>query len=126
MTYAEWEEYNMDNIMRTLLRTVENETDPGDPETRPFVTSYQLALMLQREYREVSDSLGFPIGGSGAGGSNTLAGEIGFLLSTRIRFGHVTDIECQMLSRVHGVTFRIGGQEIASSVSQVTMYRIRE
>ena len=126
MTYAEWEEYNMDDIMRTLLRTVENETNPGNPEARPFVTSYQLALMFQRDYREISDSLGFPVGGSGAGGSNTLAGDIGSVFSTRIRRGYATGIECQMLSRVHGTTFRIGGQEIVSSVSQVTMYRIME
>ena len=126
MTDAEWAEYNMEDLIRTLLRNVENSTDPGNRETRPFITSYQMAMMFERDYKDIFDRIGYPIGGEGAGGSNTLAGDIGNKLALRIRNCQVTDIDCEMLTCVPRIIFRGPGREVVSSVDQVTMFRIRE
>ena len=126
MTDTEWVEHNMEENIRALLRTVHNNTDPGNPATRPFVTSYQIAMMFERNYRDIFDHIGYPIGGEGTVGSNTLASDIGNKLALRIRNCQVTDIDCEMLSCVPRIVFRGPGREVVSSVDQVTMFRMRE
>ena len=52
---------------------------------RPFVTSYQLAILFKETFREDFDRLGYLVGGKGIGREFTLASYLARELSQRIK-----------------------------------------
>ena len=62
-----WQQFDILNRVIQLLGDVEYERNPAHHFGRPFVTSYQLVIMFEREYPDIVDALGIPVGGRGTG-----------------------------------------------------------
>ena len=99
---------------------------------RPFLTPYQITIVLVSRHPTICSGLGLELGGVGTGSYNSLIQYIAQQLSTRIKSGEITDIEGAFLSNIHlsDITFRdAGGRVIQSSnsdQSMLSLFRLRE
>ena len=85
---------------------------------RPFVTAYQLAILLKQRYPETVERIGLPIGGRGTGPGETLARYVARELSRRIANHQLSDtIEGSFLSneKLTIIAFDDEGTSIVSS-----------
>lgn len=86
---------------------------------RPYMTSYQLAIKLERANPGLAESLGKPLGGAGVGSPNSLAEYLAGQLVTRIKHTSIP-VEGAFLSNdeVRDIRFaHPDGGEIVSSLT---------
>lgn len=100
---------------------------------RPFVSSYQVAIELQRRYPETVNSIGKPVGGAGVGQQDSLAQYLSKELSRQIKAqGNEHPVEGAFLSNenARSITFRgVEGAVVESSLVgtgfDMSLYRLR-
>ena len=125
-----WRELNINQIVIEILSEI-SYPDPTHHFGIPFVTAYQLAILLADRYPEIRQRLGVQIGGEGIGERNSLAQYLAKELSSRIKSGEITDIEGAFLSNqmLRDIFFTYGSEEIKSSLTSsgydLSMYRRR-
>ena len=101
---------------------------------RPFLTPYQIAIEFARrfpdDFRDLEQN-GFPMGGEGAGVSNSLPQYIANELSTRILHGSLREnIEGGVISSrdMHELSFNFREQTVRSSLTHagqdLTLFRL--
>ena len=97
---------------------------------RPFVTAYQLAILLKQQWPETVEHLGLPIGGRGSGPGETLARYIARELSRRISNHELSNIQGSFLSneKLANIQFDDDGALITSSLTDsqidLSMFRL--
>lgn len=79
-----WEDHDLEQEIVSILADVPAAAPPS-PLGRPYVTSYQIAIELERRVPQIRQALDTPLGGSGAGEHASMAQYIGRELSQRIR-----------------------------------------
>jgi hypothetical protein len=73
---------------------------------RPFLTTYQIAIELNKRFPDVCAGLGLSIGGKGLGKHSSLPQYLGRELSRNIKNGALPDIEGGFLSNLHLKEFK--------------------
>ncbi len=125
-----WRELNIYQKVIEILSEIRY-YDPTHHFGIPFVTAYQLAILLADQYPEIKRRLGMEIGGEGIGERNSLAQYLAKELSSRINSGEITDIEGAFLSNrmLRDIFFTYGNDDIKSSLTSsgydLSMYRLR-
>ena len=86
---------------------------------RPFVTSYQLAILFKETFTEDFDRLAYLVGGKGIGREFTLASYLARELSQRIKRDEITNVEGGFLSnqRLRKLEFDDAGESVVSSLT---------
>ena len=98
---------------------------------RPFLTAYQLAILLKKHHPGDFERIGHEVGGRGSNLSYSLSGCLAGQLSRRIKSGEITDIEGGFLSncRLKLVQFDDYGETVTSSMTggtcDLSMFRLR-
>lgn len=128
-----WEDHQIELRILEILQDVPALGLPS-PLGRPFVTSYQLAIELERRHPQIRQALSYPLGGAGAGRRVSMAQYLGKQLSQRLREGTLDPtIEGGFISHadVVDISFRRpDGEVLHSSVSgtgfDLAMFRLRD
>jgi hypothetical protein len=117
-----WDEHEiLDKVVAVLKGdvTLVNQ-DNGHHYGRPFMTTYQLAIKLERANKGLAAKLGKELGGAGVGSRNSLAQYLGGELARRIkREAETFPVEGAFLSNdeVSAISYRHGEKELVSSVT---------
>lgn len=127
-----WQQLNVEQEILAVLASVPAPAPPS-PLGRPFVTSYQLAIELERRAPHIRQTLNLPLGGAGSGRRASMAQYLGRELSQRIRRGAADpSIEGAFVSDsdVVNLSYREpGGTILTSSVSgtgfDLALFRIQ-
>ena len=125
MIEAQWREHEMERRIRELLTRVHVRGQNSSRPTRPFVTSYQLAIMFEKEYSDVCERLNLLTGGKSTTMSNTLAGDIGKTLSRKIRDGEIRDMDYKTLSCQYLIGFKGVTVDVSPGGPTIAMFRMR-
>jgi hypothetical protein len=128
-----WEDHQIELRILEILHDVPALGQPS-PLGRPFVTSYQLAIDLERRHPEIRQALNYPLGGAGAGRRVSMAQYLGKQLSQRLRQGTLDPtIEGAFISDADVVDIsyrRPDGEVLHSSVSgtgfDLALFRLRD
>jgi hypothetical protein len=126
-----WTTHNVEEHVREVLAAVA-EGVPGHHFGPPFVTAYQLAIALDREYPAIREALVHELGGEGTGDRHSFAQYIARELSRRINLDRNHPVEGRMLSNADVVAIEYrgpGGEPVRSSLTgsgyDLSMYRLR-
>ena len=125
-----WQDLKIKDRIVEILSEI-TYADPTHHFGIPFLTAYQLAILIDERYSEIRQTLGLPIGGSGVGEHNSLAQYLAKELSTRIRSGEIQDIQGAFLSnrKLQDISFTYGSDGITSSLTSsqfdLSMYRLQ-
>lgn len=100
---------------------------------QPWVTAYQLAIMLDHRYSDVRAALNTGLGGAGTGSHTSLAQYVARQLSGRIKSeGDTFPIEGAYLSNDHVASLNFvgpNGEAVTSSLTDsgyhLSMFRVR-
>lgn len=130
---SKWEEHQVELRILEILHEVPAAGLPS-PLGRPFVTSYQLAIELERRHPEIRQALSYPLGGVGAGRRVSMAQYLGKQLAQRLREGTLDPaIEGGFISDADVVDIsyrRPDGEVLHSSVSgtgfDLALFRLRD
>ncbi|MEV4144057.1 hypothetical protein AB0J40_10340 [Amycolatopsis sp. NPDC049691] len=128
MSTSKWAELAVLDKVEEVLRSV---PAPDHHFGQPWVTAYQLTIMLDHRFPEVRAKLGAEIGGVGAG-DHSFARYLANQLSSRIKAsdGH-SPIEGAYLSNENVASLNFvgpGEKNVTSSISvnaDLSMFRIR-
>jgi hypothetical protein len=129
-----WTRLDVETKVVDVLTAVRPASNPrlGDG---PFVTAYQLAILVDGRYPEVRQALGdVPIGGAGSGARTSLAQYLAERLAAEIRSrGDDYRIAGATLSRVHlgELRFRVSGRDDirgsnAGAGYDLSLFRLRD
>ena len=101
-----WETHVMDEKVLEVLVGI-NYHDRNHHFGRPFLTAYQLAILVKERFPETFNRFGHPIGGKDSGVSYSFTSYLAGQLSERIRNGVITNIEGGFLSnrKLEGIEF---------------------
>ena len=125
---AQWDEHNVTDRIREILRSVPTDTQYGTG--RPFLMSYQIAIEFARRFPEIVRALGHPVRGEGQG-PFALTTYLARWLPDRIRRG-ADDIEMGFLAPDHLVTIKFNddGRPMRATTHEAgfnsTMFRARD
>lgn len=123
---SQWDEHNLTDLVRQILRSAD--LDAKYSTGRAFLTTYQIAIELQRRFPQVVANLNVAMGGSGQG-SYALTTYLARWLPDRITNRGVTDIELRFLAPKHLKTleFDDDGTVVVATTHQAgfgsTMFR---
>lgn len=82
---ALWTDHDLEEKIVNVLGTVPLNNPQGHHFGAPYVSSYQIAILLERDYSETVLALDMRMGGVGTGQHDSLSQYIGRELSLRIR-----------------------------------------
>lgn len=126
-----WDDNELEQKILDVLSDI-TYPDPDHHFHRPFVTAYQLAILLKIRFPDTFHRIGFPIGGVGSGPQETLARYIARELSRKIGNGELSDvIEGGFLSnrQLLRIEFDDEGEAITSSSTDsqydTSLFRLR-
>lgn len=130
---SKWEQHQMSDRIRRALEAVHLNNPDGHHFGRPYVSSYQLAIALDREDPTLKDALGKQVGGAGTGVHHSLAQYIGLELSKQIRdqgSSHFAEGAFMSNERVQRIVYRgADGDDVVSSLAgrdfDMAMFRLR-
>jgi hypothetical protein len=94
-TASLWDQHNMTDLIRQILGTAA--PDAVYNTGRPFLTTYQIAIELERRFPQVVANLNHALGGSGQG-PYAITTYIARWLPDRIMNRGVADIELRFLA----------------------------
>ena len=126
-----WEELDIANRITQILHDVPDAAAEHHLG-RPFLTAYQIAIELNRQYPEIAQQLDAPVGGVGIGQRSSLSQYVARQLSRNINSGNLPHIEGGFLSNQHlnDISFQNGDKIIHSSLTStqytLSMFRLRE
>ena len=98
---------------------------------RPFLTAYQLAILIKARFPDTFQCYGHPIGGKGSGDRNSFSRYLANQLSQKILNGQLTNIEGGFLSnrQLADIEFNDGDELVVSSLTEsqydLSMYRYK-
>ncbi|MCB2209252.1 hypothetical protein KQH62_00015 [bacterium] len=120
-----WEDYQLEEKIRSILDVFTS--NPEHHFDRPFLTSYQIAIIFKERYPEIFGDINMPLGGKGTGSHNSFAQYIANILSRRIKNDTLTDIEGRFLhmDKITELIFNDSGSRIeANDQADISMYRL--
>ena len=111
-----WEDNDLDRKVEEVLSGI-TYYEPGHHFGRPFLTAYQLAIIVRARYPETFRCFGHPIGGRGSGVRYSFTSYLARQLSQKIRDLEITSIEGGFLSnrQLVGIDFDDAGEPVTSS-----------
>jgi hypothetical protein len=124
---SQWETYQFEQRIRTILRNFQYNGDDLTHFGQPFISAYQIAIVFAESHPEDFEKLGLPIGGRGTNESNSLTQYIARELSTRIKSREITDIEPAWFRRdyVEQLDFKYQNKVIsATNPAALSMFRL--
>ena len=112
-----WDRNDLDYIVMEVLADVP--PGPNNDFGRPFLTAYQLAILVKARFPNVFQNLGQPLGGAGTGEHNSFAQYLAGQLAIKIRNQALPDIEGASLSneRLASIEFNDDGEPVVSSLT---------
>jgi len=126
-----WKELDVETKVRTVLSQVAQQ-DRNPAFGVPYLTAYQLASEIDRQFPEIRLRLSYPIGGAGVGVNNSLAQYLAKQLSDHIRDEIGFAIEGAFLSNAGELEVRYrahDGSDMTSSLTgsgdDLSMFRLR-
>ena len=95
-----WAEHGLEDKVVQVLKSA-----PANPSGhgfgRPYLSPYQLAIALNKQFPDTVEDIGLPLGGAGIGQRNSLAQLLAAGLRRHIeKHGDAYPIECAYLSNV--------------------------
>ncbi len=111
-----------DNDLEEKIVEVLSETNYYQPDHhfgRPFLTAYQLAILVKAKHPQTFASFGHPIGGKDSGVQFSFTSYLAGQLSQKIRDGEIANIEGSFLSnrQLMGIEFNDAGNPVVSSLT---------
>ena len=125
-----WENNELERKIVEVLASVTYQ-DPDHPYGRPFLTAYQLAILIKERFPKTFQRSSLPIGGKGSGVRYTFTSYLAGQLSRKIQNGEITNIEGGFLSnrQLVKIEFNDEGESVISSLTDsqydLSMYRLR-
>ena len=111
-----WDGHSMGEKVIEVLAEITYH-DPNHHFRRPFLTAYQLAILVKERFPDTFRSFGHPIGGRGSGVSYSFTSYLAGQLSEKIKDRTITNIEGGFLSneKLEEIEFSDGGESVVSS-----------
>ena len=87
---------------------------------RPFLTAYQLAILIKARFPDTFQCYGHPIGGKGSGDRNSFSRYLAGQLSQKIQSRDITNIQGGFLSnrQLVDIEFDDAGESVVSSLTE--------
>lgn len=124
---TKWRELGLEEKVRTILAEVEQNAKLVDHHFNPpFITAYQLAVLLEEKEAGIASKLGKQLGGKGTGEYHSVAQYVAKELSSRISKGEIEDIEGAFLD-VRDISKLNFPKDIESSANErLSLFRLKE
>lgn len=123
---SKWDQNDMENRIRLALGSVKQSAKYKDHRFgRPFITAYQLAILLLENDPELCSKLGKQLGGKGTGEHQSLSQYIANELSTRIDKGAITDIDGVFLRTQDIVKLDFTHDVVSSATEVISLFRLK-
>ena len=118
------------DVLGRVLDILSSQRNPRDPERRdgyPFLSPYQLAILLDESHPEIRQELDMPIGGPlSEGERDSFAHYLSTQLSTPSRDERISHVEKAGLSLENcNVSFESSEGVFESTVNPLSMFRYR-
>lgn len=126
-----WDIHSMEDKVVQVLSGITYH-DPNHHFGHPFLTAYQLAILIKERFPDTFLSFGHPIGGKGSGVSYSFTSYLAGQLSEKIRDGMITNVEGGFLAneKLEGIEFNDAGDRVVSSLTEtqydLSMFRYTE
>ena len=113
-----WDDHHLQEKITEVLAEI-TYNDPEHHFGRPFLTAYQLAILIKERFPDTFRRFGHPIGGRGSGVSYSFTSYLAGQLSQKIRDGAVANIEGGFLSnqKLQEIEFTDAGERVFSSLT---------
>lgn len=117
-TVSFWEDNRLEEKIVQMLAEI-TYYEPSHHLGRPFLTAYQLAILVKERFPDTFEGFGHPIGGKGSGDHYSFTSYLAGQLSQRIASGQVSNIEGGFLSNrnLREIEFSNGGESILSPLT---------
>ena len=113
-----WDSHSMeDKVVQVLSSLTYHDRDHHFG--RPFLTAYQLAVLIKERFPDTFHSFGHPIGGRDSGVSYSFTSNLAGQPSERIRNGTITCVDGGFLSneKLKEIEFNDAGSSVFSSLT---------
>lgn len=124
-----WRKHDVLSKVVAILSSQRNRRDPQGQFGYPFLTSYQIAILLDAKYPEIRRELGMRLGGvpeQGGPDQDSLAHYLATQLSRVSRLNRDCKVEKALLSGDHcKINFNTGGRNFESAVYPLSMFRYK-
>jgi hypothetical protein len=124
MSQSNWEKYKLSEKVLEILDIESYE--PNHHFGRPFVTAYQIAILLKKMFPDTFARLNQPLGGQGTGYHHSLAQYLARNLSQQIKRGSLPKVEGRFINmqNIGAIAFNDFGEIFeASQLSNISMFR---
>ena len=113
-----WEDNDLEEKITQVLSDIAY-IEPEHHFGRPFLTAYQLAILVKERFPESFERFGHPIGGRGAGVRYSFTSYLARQLSVRLRDNGIPSIEGRFLAslRLKDIEFCDGNVSVFSSLN---------
>lgn len=121
---SKWEQNDMENRIRLALGSVKPSAEHKDHRFgRPFITAYQLAILLSENDPGLCSKLEKQLGGKGTGEYQSLSQYIANELSARIG-KEIKDIDGALLKTQDIVALEFTHDVVSSAKNVVSLFRL--
>ena len=119
-----WDKHGLDEKVLAVLSGITYH-NPEHHFGRPFLTAYQLAILLKERFPPVFQAFGHPIGGRGSGDHVGFAQYVAGQMSRRIRNGMLANVEGGFLSNrsLRNLEFTDGNEPVVASLADLSLFR---
>ena len=124
---SDWDQFSIETLVRQILGAKSKQSAHFG---RPYLTAYQIAIIIAARHRNIYVVIDRRIGGKGEGPEQSFAHYIAKQLSDRIKDGRISDIEGAFLLGDHltKLVYQSSEGEIEPSTgsSRLSMFRLND
>lgn len=122
---SKWDQNDMENEIRLALGSVKPSEKYKDHHfRRPFITAYQLAILLSENDPSLCSKLEKQLGGKGTDEHHSLSQYVANELSARIKSKEIMDIDGVFLKMQDIVALEFTHEVVSSATDVVSLFRL--
>ena len=123
---SKWDQNDIENRVRLAIESIEPSAQHENHNFgKPFITAYQLAILLLENDPELCAKLEKQLGGKGINECHSLSQYVANELSTRIKGEEIMDIEGVFLKTQDIVALEFTHDVISSAGNVVSLFRLK-
>ena len=124
---SKWKQHQMEDEVRRALANINLSPEKASHKFgRPYITAYQLAIILSENNPDLCSKLEKQLGGKGTDEHHSLSQYVANELSVRIKNQEILDIEGVFLKTQDIVTLEFSHDVVSSATDTISLFRLKD